>query len=213
MHWVSKGNSHNQKLLSHILHKSVLLDKQFGSCVQISFWGLESKENICDTRSRTISFQILGTRAQDLRRYHQRHDLVLGEIPLNRSYLHQLDSRLTPRQLQFPLHIASTDLRPDIVWWEDNPKKLQLVELTVPFETGFKDAAEELVRRAKQAGYNSHLITIEVPSRGVPHMAGFCRLKQELGLTRTELSSLLSRVSHKAIEGSFGIWCSRNKMT
>ena len=55
----------------------------------------------------------------------------------------------------------STDLRPDIVWWEDNPKKLQLVELMVPFETGFKDAAEELVCRAKQAGYNSHLITIE----------------------------------------------------
>jgi len=30
----------------------------------------------------------------------------------------------------------------------------------VPFETGFKDAAEDLVHRAKQAGYNSHLITI-----------------------------------------------------
>ena len=42
----------------------------------------------------------------------------------------------------FPLRIASTDLRPDIVWWEDNPKKLWLVELTVPFETGFKEAAE-----------------------------------------------------------------------
>jgi len=31
-------------------------------------------------------------------------------------------------------------------------------------------------------------------------MAGFCRLMQELGLTRTELSSLLSHVSHRAIE-------------
>ena len=77
-----------------------------------------------------------------------------------------------------------------------------------------EEEGEEMKERRKgEAGYNSHLITIEVGSRGVPHMAGFCRLKQELGLTRTELSSLLSRVSHKAIEGSFGIWCSRNKMT
>ena len=65
----------------------------------------------------------------------------------------------------------------------------------------------------KQAGYNTHLITIEVGARGVPHMAGFCRLKQELRLTRTEFSSLLSHVSHKAIEGSFSIWCSRNRVT
>ena len=44
----------------------------------------------------------------------------------------------------------------------------------VPFETGFQDAAEEkasykdLVHRAKQAGYNTHLITMEVGSQGVP---------------------------------------------
>jgi len=44
--------------------------------------------------------------------------------------------------------------------------------------------------------------TIEVGSRGVPHMAGFCRLKK-LGLTQTELSSLLSHISHKAVEGVF----------
>jgi len=98
----------------------------------------------------------------------------------------------------FPHHTVSTDLRPDIVGWEDNPKKIWLAELTVPFETGFKDAAErkeasyeDLVCRAKQAGYDFHPITIEVGSRGVPHMVGFCRLKQELGLTWTELSSLL----------------------
>jgi len=165
----------------------------------------------------------LGTRAQDLRRYSQCHDLVPGEIADG------IKQKLPPSagfsvdlkdNYSFPLHIASTDLRPDVVWLEDNPKKLRLVELTVPFETGFKDAAErkeasyeDLVYRAKQAGYDSHLITIEVGSRGVPHMAGFCRLKQELGLTRTELSSLLSRISHRAIEGSFGIWCSRNKVT
>ena len=108
-------------------------------------------------------------------------------MPSDRSCLHQLDSQLTSRTTTASPSIASTDLRPDIVWWEDNPKKLRLVELTVPFEMGFKDAAErkeasyeDLVYRAKQAGYDSHLITIEVGSQGVPHTAGFCRLKQEL---------------------------------
>lgn len=178
---------------------------------------------LCGERQTLIHVLNCCRVARDLRRYNQRHDLVLGEIA------DAIRQKLPPSagfsvdlkdNYSFPLHIASTDLRPDIVWWEDNPKKLRLVELTVPFETGFKDAAErkeasyeDLVYRAKQAGYDSHLITIEVGSRGVPHMAGFCRLKQELGLTRTELSSLLSRVSHKAIEGSFGIWCSRNKVT
>ena len=83
--------------------------------------------------------------------------------------------------------------------------KLLMMELTVPFETGFQAAAErktasyeDLVHRARQSGYNTHLITVEVGAQGIPHMAGFSKLKQELGLTRTELSSLLSRISHKA---------------
>ena len=48
-------------------------------------------------------------------------------------------------------------------------------------------------------------ITVEVGAWGVPHMAGFSKLKHELGLTQTELLSLLSCVSHKAIKGSSSI--------
>ena len=118
------------------------------------------------------------------------------------------------------LHITSTDLRPESVWWDDASKKLRMVELTVPFETGFNAAAErketsykDLVNRARQAGYKTHLTTVEVGAQGVPHMAGFSKLKHELGLTQTEMLSLLSHVSHKAIEGSFSIWCSSNRIT
>ena len=80
-----------------------------------------------------------------------------------------------------------------MVWWDDAAKNLQMVELTVPFETGFQAVAErketnyeDLVNRARQAGYNTHLITVEVGARGVPHMAGFRELKQEIGLNRTD---------------------------
>ena len=133
----------------------------------------------------------------------------------DRSCLHQLDFQLilvTANHSPFTQPLQT--LRPDIVWWDDASKKLRMVELTVPFETGFQAAAErketnyeDLVNRAWQAGYNAHLITVEVGARGVPHMAGFRKLKQEVGLNQTELSSLLASVSQKVIEGYFQIWC------
>ena len=130
-------------------------------------------------------------------------------MPSDRSCLHQLDSWLTSMTTTAFPSTYYTDLRPDIVWWNDNSKKVRMVELTVPFEN---DAAErketsyeDMVHRAKQAGYTT-------PTSGGSHTWHcFCRLKQER-FTRTELSSLLSHVPHKAIEGSFSIWCSRNRV-
>lgn len=40
-----------------------------------------------------------------------------------------------PDQFEFPQHIVSTDLRADIVVWNDQLRQLQLVELTVCFGT------------------------------------------------------------------------------
>jgi len=69
-------------------------------------------------------------------------------MPLDRSCLHY--SWILKDNYSFPLHIASTDQRPDTVGWEDNPKKLRLVELMVPFETGFQDSAEEKASRSTE---------------------------------------------------------------
>ena len=73
----------------------------------------------------------------------------------------------------FPLHIAATDLCPDMVWLDDSEKQLWLAQLTVCFETSFEEARErkeakynELVAAIEQAGYNTTLITLEVGSRG-----------------------------------------------
>lgn len=76
-----------------------------------------------------------------------------------------------------------------------------MIELTVLFEIGFQAAEtnyEDLVHIARQTGYNTHLIIVEVGAQGVAHMAGSSKLKQELGLTQTVLSSLLSCVSQKS---------------
>ena len=42
---------------------------------------------------------------------------------------------------QFPCCIVSTDLRPDIVWWDFSDKSVCFTELTVCFETNFVNAA------------------------------------------------------------------------
>ena len=83
----------------------------------------------------------------------------------------------------FPQHIVATDLRPDIVWWDNVSKKLRVVELTICFETSFENAAErktikyaDIIARAQECGYNATLITLEVGSRGIISIDGFTQL-------------------------------------
>ena len=83
----------------------------------------------------------------------------------------------------FPTYIAATDLRPDIVWWNDDQKTITLVELTVCFETSYEaamtrkeDRYHDLIAEMLKAEYTSTLITVEVGSRGLPNKSGFWRL-------------------------------------
>ena len=116
------------------------------------------------------------------RRYNRRHDAVLELIT------NIINSALQPSQkmcsdlttYHFPHHIVPTTLRPDIVWWDDRRKNIVMAELTIPFETSFTEAAErkrakyeDLLKEAKQAGYKTTLITLEVGSRGVINNPGF----------------------------------------
>ena len=59
----------------------------------------------------------------------------------------------------------ATDLRPDIVWWDDSAKKLLLVELTICIESSFQQEAElnqlkyeDVMLRAKLAGYSGRVM-------------------------------------------------------
>ena len=63
--------------------------------------------------------------ARDLRRYNQQHDTVLQEIA------QFIQPKLPPTSrliadlsggYEFPMRIVPTDLRPDIVWWDDQQK-------------------------------------------------------------------------------------------
>ena len=80
----------------------------------------------------------------------------------------------------FPLHIVTTDLWQDLVWWDKAHKSLTMAELTVCIETNFEKAAKRksgnyahLVQQAQAKGYRTDLITLQVGSCGVPDLPAF----------------------------------------
>ena len=157
--------------------------------------------------------------ARDERRFNSRHDAVLREIvALISAYLPpsvSISSDLG--SYSFPQHIVSTDLRPDVVWWDDETRKLCLLELTVCFETSFEEAAQrkkiryaDIVDQARLSHYISKLITVEVGARGIVNMEGLKQLQDELNVTKSDMSKLLITLVKTVIVESHKIWCRRN---
>ena len=81
------------------------------------------------------------------------------------------------------------------------------------FALGRKEAKySELVSAIEQAGYNTTLITLEVGSRGVPHLPGFTTLAHELAISNRDLSSLLHQCCQASITSSYKVWCAKNTL-
>ena len=83
--------------------------------------------------------------ALKLRRYNHRHDTILSMMASFFSSNRQPNYQITvdlDASYHIPSHIASTDLRPDIVMWSDLKKTVLLIELTVSFETNYAEARE-----------------------------------------------------------------------
>ena len=161
--------------------------------------------------------------ARDLRRYNQRHDAVLKVIADTvQLHLPSPGTTLTVdigEKYSFPTHIVPTDLRPDIVWWNDIQRTIVLVELTIPFDTAMEDASERkeakydhLITAATRNGFHATLITVEIGSRGMPHTPGIRALQEVLQLPTKSFHKLLSAVIRTTIEGSFAVWAQRNKL-
>ena len=104
--------------------------------------------------------------------------------------------------------LSTTDLRPDIVWWDDSVKKILLIELTVCFESSFKHAAERKMAKyeARSAGYSGQVITLEVGSRGIIGDGGFSCLRKEFRIKDKDHLKLFINLSRMAIGESYKIW-------
>ena len=160
--------------------------------------------------------------ALNLRRYNMRHDRILQLIvTAAQAYSpvrYQLVADLPVDQYHFPSHITPTDLRPDIVLWSNSQRTLNIIELTVSYETGFEEAADrktrrygDLVEEVGKQGNHCQTISLQVGSRGVIHGEGLnefrCCLKP---IPNKEWKKFLIGLTTAAIEESHHIWSNRN---
>ena len=93
-------------------------------------------------------------------RYNQRHDEVLKEIAsfitVNLKVSQNMIVDLSSQKYSKPSHLPCTDLRPDIIWWDEHSKRIVVVELTICFNTLFKQAAERKRRKYFDLCENNH---------------------------------------------------------
>ena len=137
---------------------------------------------LCGERQTLIHVLNTCGAARDARRFNTRHDAVLEEIVFLLSAYTEPPAKLSADldNYSFPHQIVPTDLCPDIVWWDDQLRRIVIVELTISFETSFKQAAErkalkyeDVITRARSVGYSGTVITLQVGSRGIIDQAGF----------------------------------------
>ena len=184
----------------------------------------KKKENsscpLCGEKQSLIHVLNACSVARDKRRYNVRHDSVLREVVATIQEFLPPTYELTADtgSYSFPQHIVPTDMRPDIVWWNNKGHVLYIAELTIAFETSFTAAAEckhikydSVVQRARDAGYSVTFLPLEVGSRDIVNLQSFATLRRK-SVFLNILSAMLLRVVVNAIKGSHQIWCTRNKL-
>ena len=117
-----------------------------------------------------------------------------------------------------PVEILSTLQKPDIVMWSRSTRTMIFLELTCPFEENITSAAkyklgryEKLVCRVRARGWQCHLLTLEVGSRGFVG-ASCSRALTQLGW-RSSKYTILGRIGDIARRCSYVIWLHRKNKT
>ena len=154
-----------------------------------------------------------------------RHDAALGVIskfasahlPVNYHLIADLSEHPT---YIFPPHIASTDLQPDLIIWDDVKREVWLIELTIGFKTNFdetqfrKDTKYlQLVEAIGQTQFRAHIVVRQVGSRGFLNLRGLKRPRHRLPCQRKDWSDLLTSIVQTVVMGSHNMWTMRNWRT
>ena len=115
-------------------------------------------------------------------------------------------------QLKFPMEVAVTDKRPDMILISTQSKKVGLVELTVPSEERVEVSGElkkikyaPLQQEGKANGWNVQVWAIEVGCKGFPasSMASFLK---DLGFVGREKNRTLKKIGEVRENVSRSIW-------
>ena len=154
------------------------------------------------------------------RRYDNRHDTILTRIVAfiknQQTDLHII-ADLPTVEYDRPDFLIS-DLRPDIVMWNEERKLCYLIELTVCYDTITDKAQERKALKYMELaeGINStsmymcNIITLQVGSRGFIDVNSFKALKSIIKMKNKDFKNFLTEIAADAIIGSFKIWSRRN---
>ena len=122
------------------------------------------------------------------------------------------------KKLHFP-EVVHTNLRPDIVLWSNQGKKVIAIELTVPWEERCDEAHErkackyaQLMEECRQKGWSAWLFPVEVGCRGFPAKS-LWRTLTALGITGRDRKQAVQAVSEAAEKASSWIWLRRGNQS
>lgn len=120
----------------------------------------------------------------------------------------------------FPVHITSTNQRPDIVIWSNSAKLVLLVELTYPAEEGIVEASfrkqarylplkKQIEEEKRPYPWKAKIFTIEVGARGFVANSVFSFLRK-IGFSSSQARLACKDVSVISARCSYGIWLMRH---
>ncbi|XP_069125380.1 uncharacterized protein [Argopecten irradians] len=122
------------------------------------------------------------------------------------------------RRLLFP-DIIQTNLRPDILLWSTQGKKMVMVELTVPWEERCEEAFErkkgkyvELAGDIRALGWSVWVFPVEIRCRGFPAHSTW-RMFAALGVKGRDRRPAVDRMSRTAEKSSSWLWWRRQDMS
>lgn len=121
-------------------------------------------------------------------------------------------------RLKFP-QVVQTTLRPDVVLWSEDAKKIILIELTVPWEEGCEQASErkrakyqDLLHDCRGKGWQAWLFPVEVGCRGFPAQSVWSMLTA-IGMTGKERKTAARRMGEAAERASCWLWSRREELS
>ena len=134
--------------------------------------------------------------------------------PLNAARDWEMRVDLSQR-LIFPLEIAATNLRPDLVLWSKSVRRVYIVELTVPWEEAIDEAFERkrlryanLAAEAEERGWNVKVWPVEVGCRGFV-ASSTTRLLKEVGIRGQAQRRAIKELATAAERSSHWLWLKR----
>ena len=200
----------------------------------LCLWGkvTSPKCHLCGSDKETLH-HILNHCSRALERYKWRHDNILVKLssflqdnlkdhpdsPLVKSDVRVCDNKfdLDARICTLPADIIQTSQRPDIVITNRVKNTIDIIELTVPYETNFQAARERKAERYSsviasiaQTDFKCNFESIEVGARGVISHGTSAILKRLTGATRQNVRQHMRILSQTVLKCSYLLFIHRN---